>query len=193
MRWRSGLWIALATGLAAGLPAVAAAQSPPATTPKPAPTLEQCIAAAARYHQVHPQILWAILKVESNLQAQTLTRNRNGTRDHGMGGINTIHLPELDRHGVAPHDLQDPCVNTYVAAWYLRRQMLRHGNTWFGVAAYHSVTPYFNQRYQILLRNALVRAQVLAGRTEPVPPLLPEKSQPNQAVAQSAGAQIAPK
>ena len=187
MRRRSGLWVAVA----AALPVLVAAQTQPASPKKPAPTLEQCIAAAASYHQVHPQILWAILKVESNLQPQTLTRNRNGTRDHGMGGINTIHLPELDRHGVAPHDLQDPCVNTYVAAWYLRRQMLRHGNTWFGVAAYHSVTPYFNQRYQILLRNALVRAQVLAGRTEPVPPLLPEKSQPNPAVTQSAGAQAA--
>lgn len=186
---RSVWWMVLA----AGLPAVAAAQTQrqPATTPKPVPALEQCISAAASYHQVHPQILWAILKVESNLQPQTLTRNRNGTRDHGLGGINTIHLPELDRHGVAPHDLQDPCVNTYVAAWYLRRQMLRHGNTWFGVAAYHSVTPYFNRRYQILLRNALVKAQVLAGHTEAVPPLQPEKLESNKAVTQSAGAQAA--
>lgn len=177
--------------LAAGLPMAGTAQTAPARPAPAVPTLEQCISAAASYHQVHPQILWAILKVESNLQPQTLTRNRNGTRDHGMGGINTIHLPELDRHGVAPHDLQDPCVNTYVAAWLLRRQMARHGNTWFGVAAYHSVTPYFNQRYQILLRNALVRAQVLAGHTEAVPPLQPEKLQSNKAVAQSAGAQAA--
>ena len=186
--WRCSGWCMV---LAAGLPMAGTAQTAPARPAPAVPTLEQCISAAASYHQVHPQILWAILKVESNLQPQTLTRNRNGTRDHGMGGINTIHLPELDRHGVAPHDLQDPCVNTYVAAWLLRRQMARHGNTWFGVAAYHSVTPYFNQRYQILLRNALVRAQVLAGHTEAVPPLQPEKSQSNKAVTQSAGAQAA--
>jgi hypothetical protein len=38
--------------------------------------------------------------------------------------------------------------------------MLRHGNTWFGVAAYHSATPVHNQRYQALLKQELMRSGV---------------------------------
>lgn len=144
-----------------------------AADPMPA---QRCITAAAGYHQVNAHILWAILKVESNFVASVVTGNTNGSQDYGLGGINTIHLPELARHGVAPQDLQDACVNTYVAAWLLSRQMARYGNTWFGVAAYHSATPYFNQRYQILLRNALVEAKVLAGHVEKVPALVSNAS-----------------
>jgi hypothetical protein len=38
---------------------------------------------------------------------------------------------------------------------------MRHGNTWFGVAAYHSVTPEHNARYQILIRKELMRVGAL--------------------------------
>jgi hypothetical protein len=73
----------------------------------------------------------------------------------GMAQINSIHLPELARHGIQSQHLFDPCVASYVAAWLLRKNIDRHGLTWHGVAAYHSLTPEHNQRYQGLLMKAL--------------------------------------
>jgi len=146
--------------------AAAVAAPPPFTTQQ-----ERCIAPAARYHSVNPYVLRAILVVESGLQPRAVGRNSNGTLDVGMGQMNSAHFKELAGYGISPANLLDPCVSTYVAAWHLRKAMAAGGNTWEGVAKYHSSTPYFNRRYQILLHNELVRARVIAGNILPVPPL----------------------
>lgn len=109
---------------------------------------------------------------------QSVSRNTNGTIDVGLGGTNSIHFPELARHGIMPAHLLDGCVATYVAAWHLSRHIARHGNTMRGVAAYHSTTPYYNQRYQVLLHNELVRMNVVAGPIRAVPPLRPRPTMP---------------
>ena len=49
--------------------------------------------------------------------------------------------------------------------------MNQFGNTWFGIGAYHSATPYYNERYQILIQNALVDMGILVGKKRSVPPL----------------------
>ncbi len=132
---------------------------------------DRCVAPASSYHGVNPHILLAILRVESRLQPGTVSRNSNGTVDIGIAGINSIHLPELRRHGIGPQDLLDACVGTYVSAWKLRKKMVRWGNNWFGIAAYHSETPKYNQRYQIMLHNELVSMGVIQGRRLAVPRL----------------------
>ena len=154
-----------------GMAVSAAAQVP--TTPIPMFTrpVEACIIPAAQYHGVNHNILWAILKVESNFKPGTVAKNSNGTSDYGMGGMNTIHMPKLAKYGVTSETISDPCVSTYVTAWHLRKEMARHGNTWYGIAAYHSATPYYNTRYQIMLKNALIRAGVLQGQIMAVPAL----------------------
>ena len=119
-----------------------------------------CLLPAAQRHGVNPHILRAILQVESGMRPHVVNRNRNGSIDVGMAQINSIHFRELAQWGITPERLLDPCVATHVAAWHLKRVMLRHGNTWFGVAAYHSATPVHNQRYQALLRQELVRTGV---------------------------------
>lgn len=146
--------------------------------------VERCILPAAHYHQVNQYILRAILKVESNLNPNAVGKNDNGTLDVGIGQMNSMHFKELRRHGVTPSDLKDACVGTYVAAWHLSKSIARHGNTWFGIAAYHSATPYFNKRYQILLNNEMVRSGSIQGQILPVPPLRPN-SQRNVAKSQS--------
>lgn len=98
-----------------------------------------------------------------------------------------MHFKELQRHGVTPSDLRDACIGTYVAAWHLSKVIARHGNTWRGIAAYHSTTPYFNNRYQILLNNEMVRSGAMEGKILPVPPLRPGK------VAKKKSAQHEPK
>lgn len=134
----------------------------------------RCIAPAAQHHGVNKDILRAIIAVESGFRPDVVTSNKNGSIDVGLAGINSIHFPELAKHGITPEKLKDPCVSTYVAAWKVRKKMQRWGNNWFGIAAYHSETPYFNARYQILLHNKLVDFGVMAGPKLRVPPLRPQ-------------------
>ena len=156
---------------ALGMAVSSFAQVPTSPLPMFTRPVEACIIPAAQYHGVNHNILWAILKVESNFKPATVAKNSNGTSDYGMGGMNTIHMPNLAKFGITPNNISDPCISTYVTAWHLRKEMARHGNTWFGIAAYHSATPYYNNRYQILLKNALITAGVLQGQIQPVPPL----------------------
>ena len=136
-------------------PSVQAQVNPIIAPPQAVQSPERCIPAAAQHHRIDPRLLRAVLKVESDLRPWAFGRNANGTVDMGMAQINSIHLPELARHGIQTQHLFDPCVASYVAAWLLRKNIDRHGLTWFGVAAYHSLTPEHNQRYQGLLMNAL--------------------------------------
>lgn len=132
---------------------------------------DPCIAGAASFHGVNALVLTAILRVEGMRDSQVVG-NTNGSVDVGRGGINSVHFKELSKWGIAPAHLLDGCVNTYVAAWLVRRNVARLGNTWAGYAAYHSRTPYYNHRYQILMLNELIRMGVVQGRIQPVPPLV---------------------
>ena len=134
---------------------------------------EQCIPAASAYHDVNAALLKAILMVESGLNPWEVKRNSNGTLDVGMAGINSIHFNEIAKFGIAPEQLLDACVATYVAAWHLKKGIRQYGNTWFGIAAYHSVTPYFNHRYQIMVYNQLVKNKSMNGPLLKVPALQP--------------------
>lgn len=137
---------------------------------------DRCVAPASRLHRVNDSVLRAILRVESRMVEQTITRNPNGTIDVGLGGTNSVHFAELARYGIAPGHLLDGCVATYVAAWQLAKSIARYGNNMFGIAAYHSTTPYHNQRYQIVIYNELVRMKVVPGPLRPVPPLQPAQT-----------------
>jgi len=140
------IWFLLFLALKSG---VAWAQSP-----------TECLKPAATYHGVNPQLLLAVLTVESRLNPNAVNKNTNGTVDIGMGQINSIHLPELQRFGLNAEHLMDACKATYVSAWMLRRGFNRYGNSWFAAAAYHSTTPVHNLRYQGLLKAELARQGV---------------------------------
>jgi soluble lytic murein transglycosylase-like protein len=135
-------------------------------------SMDRCIRNAAEYHDVNPQLLRAILVVESRLNPNAINRNTNGTRDIGVAQINSIHLPVLQFHGIKEDHLMDACINTYVGAWLLRKQIARHGLSWYGIATYHSTTPDLNYRYQVLVYNELVRSGVIQSTSLNVPPLV---------------------
>jgi soluble lytic murein transglycosylase-like protein len=134
--------------------------------------MDRCIQNAAEYHDVDPQLLRAILMVESRLNPKAINRNNNGTKDIGVAQINSVHLPILKVHGIQEDHLFDACINTYVGAWLLRKQIARHGLNWYGIAAYHSTTPALNYRYQVLVYNELVRSGVIQNSSLNVPPLV---------------------
>jgi len=158
-------WFLVLAGAVAGFGVCAQAQVNPSIAPPQAvQSPERCIPSAAQHHRIDPRLLRAVLKVESDLRPWAFGRNANGTVDMGMAQINSIHLPELARHGIQSQHLFDPCVASYVAAWLLRKNIDRHGLTWHGVAAYHSLTPEHNQRYQGLLMKALYPDGVASKR-----------------------------
>ena len=107
------------------------------------------------------------------MKSGALGKNQNGSVDIGIGQINSIHLKELSQFGIGPVHLQDACIGTYVAAWHLKKAIAARGNTWEGVASYHSRTPYFNKRYQALLINEMIRSGAMQGQHLPIPPLNP--------------------
>jgi soluble lytic murein transglycosylase-like protein len=159
--------ITVALLLGGGVTAAMATSSSPHSS-KP---LNKCIVGAAQYHGVNPYLLRAILVVESRLNPKAININMNGTRDIGVAQINSIHLPVLQNHGIKESHLMDGCVNTYVGAWLLRKQISRYGLNWFGIAAYHSVTPDKNYRYQVLIYNEMVRSGAIQNIAMTVPPL----------------------
>ncbi len=106
-----------------------------------------CFDAAARYQQVNPWILRAIAWTESHNQPLALHRNADGSIDYGIMQINSQHLAVLAQYGVTTKTLLDGCPNVYVAAWYLRHEMDKYGNTWAAVGSYHSETPTLRDQY----------------------------------------------
>ena len=118
-----------------------------------------CWEQAARRHQVNPHLLVAIAEVESGLRPGAIGRNTNGSIDIGMMQINSLWLPELQRHGIALRDLLDPCVSVHVGAWVLAQKMRMHGNTWTAVGAYNAGSAVLRERYARKVIEALGRRE----------------------------------
>lgn len=115
-----------------------------------------CFDEAAAYQKVNPTILRGIRVVENaEADPHAVGRNKNGSVDLGMMQINSIHLPELKKYKIRRRDLMNSCKNIYVAAWLLRRQMDRHGNTWVAVGGYHSNTPALRAQYAAKVQKAV--------------------------------------
>jgi soluble lytic murein transglycosylase-like protein len=120
-----------------------------------------CLDDAAAYQHVNPLILRAIAWQESHNDPDAMHVNANGSVDYGLMQINTIHLPALERFGIGKDALMSPCKNVYIAAWQLRRQVLKYGNTWAAIGAYHSATPALRDRYARQIADILRRWRVL--------------------------------
>jgi soluble lytic murein transglycosylase-like protein len=106
-----------------------------------------CFDEAAKYQKVNPLILRAIAWQESHNRPEALHKNANGSTDYGLMQINSVHLPVLAQYGISTSTLMEPCKNVYIAAWHLRQQMNKYGNTWAAVGAYHSETPSLRDQY----------------------------------------------
>ncbi|MGV2288698.1 lytic transglycosylase domain-containing protein [Trinickia sp. YCB016] len=117
---------------------------------------DDCFAQAGAYQGVNPVILRAIAWFESKGNPDAVHRNSDGSIDVGQAQINSVHFGELRRYGVPPYALKDACVNVYVAAWILKQKMIRYGNTWKAIGAYHSESPQPRDQYARGIYKVLV-------------------------------------
>jgi soluble lytic murein transglycosylase-like protein len=117
---------------------------------------DTCFERAGAYQGVNPIILRAIAWFESKGNPDAVHRNANGSVDVGQAQINSVHFGELRQYGVPPGALRDACVNTYVSAWILKQKMIRYGNTWKAIGAYHSETPQSRDEYARGIHAVLV-------------------------------------
>jgi soluble lytic murein transglycosylase-like protein len=143
---------------------IAHASGAPGKAPRPSPNTPievPCIEEAAAFHGVSSMLLRAIIYHESRGNPAAIGRNTNGSVDVGLGQMNSIHFPELARYGIAPGHLLNGCVNTYVAAWHLSKQVRAYGNTWIAVGNYHSKTPVHRDRYAGQIYSVLQRWRVV--------------------------------
>ncbi|WP_321926309.1 lytic transglycosylase domain-containing protein [Burkholderia sp. BCC1998] len=118
-----------------------------------------CFSDAASYQHVNETILRALAWQESRDNVNAKRVNTNGSIDYGLMQINSIHLSELSTYHIDSHTLMDPCASVYIAAWHLRKMMLKYGNTWRAVGAYHSQTPAERDRYAAQVRAIVQRMQ----------------------------------
>ncbi len=117
---------------------------------------DDCFNEAAAYQGVNPWILRAVAWYESKGNPSAIHQNANGSIDVGQLQINSIHFGDLKREGVPHRALTDPCVNVYVAAWLLKQKMVKHGNTWRAIGAYHSESPKERDAYARSIQQVLV-------------------------------------
>lgn len=124
--------------------------------------LATCVIQAASVHQLPPELLVAVIKVEGGAPG-IAAKNRNRTEDLGVMQINTGAWLDLvarahfngDRDQAYLKLRDDACYNVQVGAWILHRSIKKSaGDIWHGVGRYHSATPSYNQRYQVRVQQA---------------------------------------
>jgi hypothetical protein len=171
---RRGLQAALVVVILLG------AAAPAGATLEASRTLAGAIQAAATWAGIAPELLAAVVWVESRghpwavrtngapssprtrAEALALVQASRGRADIGLAQIHyPLWGPVL---GLRPEDLLDPWVNLHVAARILRLAMLQEPGSWGGVGRYHSATPQRKWAYA-----TRVAAVVRALRPSPPP------------------------
>jgi soluble lytic murein transglycosylase-like protein len=117
---------------------------------------DDCFEQAGAYQGVNPLVLRAVAWRESKGDAAAINHNANGSVDLGQLQINSIHFSDLARAGIPHRALMDPCVNVFVAAWLMKQKMVKYGNTWRAIGAYHSESPKQRDAYARSIQQILV-------------------------------------
>lgn len=132
----------------------------------PARGFDQCFISAGERYGIHPDILWAIAKVESNLKSGVINKNTNGSYDYGIMQINSSWHRHLGQARWAA--IGDACYNIHVGAWILKQCVDRHGYGWKAIGCYNASSDEKRKRYAWKIYNALKQTQYRTSRQQKI-------------------------
>lgn len=101
----------------------------------------ECTYAAADRYNIEPELIWAIIKTESNWNTRALNKaNSNGTADYGPAQINSSWFPYFESKYNIPRAriINDPCTNIHVSGYILAKNFRAGGRIWNSVGAYNA-------------------------------------------------------
>lgn len=97
-----------------------------------------CYTEAAHLANLHPLLVQAVAKTESEFNANAINVNTNGSIDIGTMQINSSHLGWLKRYGVTAEGLRkDACLNIKVGTLILAQNIAKYGQNWDAIGAYN--------------------------------------------------------
>jgi hypothetical protein len=126
------------------------------------PVTAACILAAAQFYSLPVPIIYSIMDVEGGAPG-TVSRNTNGSTDHGIMHVNSIHIPAIaemtnkSRNEIRDRLTNDGCYNVAIGAWLLSSRIHEARDFWTGVAHYHSRTPKYGFTYMSKVIKAATR------------------------------------
>lgn len=118
-----------------------------------------CFDESSQRYGIHPTLLWAIAKVESNFHPYAIGYRKNGENiaiypdsvdlarqwidwlwQNGLDfdlGVGQINRGNIIAYRISPYHLLDPCYNLYWSAYILRTMIDRFGYSWEGISHYN--------------------------------------------------------
>jgi hypothetical protein len=125
----------------------------------PTKSYPYCFESASEKYRVHPTLLWAIAKVESNFHPYAIAYRENRKNksiypdsiilakrwidwlwQKGLDfdlGVGQINRGNIIAYKINPYSLLDPCYNLNWSAYILRTMIDRFGYTWEGISRYN--------------------------------------------------------
>ena len=144
-----------------------------------------CWEQAAQRYGVAADLLYAIARVESNLNPQAVNRShlqRTGSYDIGLMQINSSWLKKLKEFNIDELTLKDPCTNIMVGTWILANHMKETGYDWNGVGAYNASCRQLNKDECQKARSTYtwkVYRSIMKRKNQPIIPFV-EKENKNE-------------
>lgn len=109
------------------------------------------------HYNIPPLLLKKIAVIESDLDPNSICKNKNGTVDYGIMQINSIHFKKLAKWGISEKNIMNPRVNIYAGGWLLSEHIKNNGFNFQAIGLYHSATPTFKEVWLDRLVKALKR------------------------------------
>jgi soluble lytic murein transglycosylase-like protein len=133
--------------------------------------IEFCIEAAAYKYNIAPELIKAIIEVESGGNSNAVNvagrsfypdnqtdaeviigQSKNSSFDVGLMQVNKWWFDKYDydyTYGL------DPCFNIHLGSWILAYEISRHGYSWEAVGRYHSPKTQYQKDYQAKIASVL--------------------------------------
>lgn len=104
----------------------------------------RCIAEASSLYDVPELLMHAVLLKENGRAGKCSRANSDGTRDCGLGQINTLWGEHFkSKYNITPKQIKDDvCTNIYVSGYILKKYNMVKKGDWFDTIIAYNIGPY---------------------------------------------------